>query len=65
VVAEHVNANRMTIIVLFFTEHKQTIWNSWCVKTMVARREERAFPLSGNGTKNQYFLENLTSAAQF
>jgi len=44
VVAEHVNANRMTIIVLFFTEHKQTIWNSWCVKTMVARREERAFP---------------------
>jgi len=29
IVAEHVNAKRMTIIVLFYTELKQTIFNSW------------------------------------
>jgi len=29
IVAEHVNAKRMTIIVLFYTELKQTTFNSW------------------------------------
>jgi len=36
-VAEHVNAKSMTIIVRFYTEHKQAILNSWYVKTMSIR----------------------------
>jgi len=45
-VAEHVNAKRMTIIVRFYIEHKQTILNSWYDKTMDISREERAFASS-------------------
>ena len=57
----------MTVILRFYTELKQTILNSWYVKTT-------GHPLGGYGrlsspieigTMNQNFLEFLTSAAQF
>jgi len=64
IVSEHVNAKRMTVIVRFCTELKQTVLNSWYVKTMGVGRRELAFsPFLEIGTKNQNFLENLTSAA--
>jgi len=52
--------------VRFYTKHKQTVLNSWYVKTMEsAGWSKRAFPLPGNWDKEPNFLENLTSAAQF
>jgi len=39
IVAEHVNANKITIIVRFYTKLKQTVLNSWHVKPMSVRRE--------------------------
>ena len=67
IVAEHVIAKRMTIVVLFCTEIKQTILNSLYSKseTWAAAGGERAFAPLEIGTKNQNFIENLTSAAQF
>jgi len=54
----------MTIIVRFYTELKQTVLNSWYVKTKAIRRgAKRAFDPLEIGTKNENFLENLTSAA--
>jgi len=38
IVAEHVNAKRMTIIVRLYTKIKKTVLNSWYVKTMGVRR---------------------------
>jgi len=56
----------MTIIVCFYTELNQTVLNSWFVKAMgVSRRGNGYFPPWKIGAKNQNFLENLTSAAQF
>jgi len=34
----------MTIIVRFYTELKQTVLNSWYIKTMVVRRGKRHLP---------------------
>jgi len=50
IVAEHVNAKRMAIIVLFYTELKQIILNSWysTSETWAAVGEERAFAPLGN-----------------
>jgi len=64
IVAEHVNAKRMAIIVRFYIELKKTVLNSLYVKTMdVRRRSKRAFSPLEIGTKNQNFLEYLTSTA--
>jgi len=55
----------MTTILRFYTKLKQPVLNSWYVKTMGVRRGQNGhFPLE-TGTKNQNFLENLTSAGQF
>jgi len=50
IVAEHVNAKRMAIIVLFYTELKQIIFNSWYSASEIwaAAGEERAFAPLGN-----------------
>ena len=39
IVAEHVNARRMTVIVRFYTELKQIVLNTRYIKTMGVRRE--------------------------
>jgi len=48
IVAEYVNAKRMTVVVHFFTKLKQTVLNSWHVKTTGVRKGERAFSFPGN-----------------
>ena len=49
IAAEHVNAKRMTTIVRFHNELKQTVLNSWCVNAMGVRRGETGiFPFPGN-----------------
>jgi len=50
IVAEHINAKIMTIIVVFYTELKQTILNSWysTSEPWAAAGGERAFALLGN-----------------
>ena len=64
IVAEYVHARRMTIKSALF---KQTVLNSWYVKTTRVRRGLKMGirPLPESGTKNQNFLNNLTSAVQF
>jgi len=47
------------LLVRFYIELKQTVLNSWYVKTM------SIFPSLEITTKYQTFLENLTSLAQF
>jgi len=52
----------------FYTELKQTVLNSWYFKTMGVHREIKTGICPSRpkiGTKNQNFLEHLTSVAQF
>jgi len=58
---------RITLWVRFCTELKQTVLNSWYIKTMGVCRVAKTgiFSSLEIGTKNQNFLENMTSAAQF
>jgi len=56
----------MSIIVRFYSELKQTVLNPWYVRTMGVRSGGKGhFTSMEIGTKNQNFVENLTSAAQF
>ena len=67
IVAEHMNAKIMTIIVLFYTELKKQFWSRGTVRQNHGRPQgenEHLLPLE-IGTKNQNCIENLTSAAQF
>jgi len=57
IVDEHSNAKRMTIVGHSF--RKRTVLNSWYVKTM------GICPSLEIATKNQIFLESLTSLAEF
>jgi len=59
--------NEWLLWVRLCTELKKTVVNSWYVKTMGIRKvvETGIFSSLEIGTKNQHFLENLTSAAQF
>jgi len=56
----------MTIIVLFYTELKQTIFNLWysTSEPWAPQGENEHFPPLEIGTKIQNFIENLTSTAQ-
>jgi len=52
--------------VRFYIELKQTVLNSWYVKTVGVRRGKNGHcPSVETGNKHQNFLENSTSAAQF
>ena len=59
IVAKHVNAERITIILRFYTEIKQTVLNSWYVKTMSVRRgAKRTFaPLWKLGLRTKFFYK--------
>jgi len=58
---------REWLLVLFYTELKQTSFNSWysTSETRVPQGENEHLPPLEIGTKIQNFIENLTSTAQF
>ena len=69
IVAGHVNAKRMTIIVLFYTELKQTIFNLWysTLEPRAAAGGERAFAPFGNWNKESKFYKkpDISSSIPF
>jgi len=69
IVAGHVNAKRMTIIVLFYTEIKQTIFNLWysTLEPRAAAGGERAFAPFGNWNKESKFYRkpDISSSIPF
>jgi len=66
IVAEYVNAKRMTLRVRFYTELlSKQFWTRGGMSNAWASAGETGISPLEIVTKNKFFLENLTSAAQF